>query len=96
MTKTEYQMRMDDCSEFEIRAAKIHQYSFAELIRNVRRNPSELNLMLLGYWFERYDSYFSWNGEYFDTHHELNGQNLYPVYEKMDDDSYELVGYELR
>ena len=52
--------------------------------------PEDLNA--LGEWFELYGDRY-WNGEYFSIE---GGIRLYPIYHEVDDDEFEIVGYELR
>lgn len=43
----------------------------------------------LGEWFRNYGDMY-WNGEYYDAD---DGFRLYPIYEKADEDEFELRGY---
>lgn len=55
-------------------------------------NASQEDINALGEWFNDYGCKF-WNGECFD----IDGNHaLYPVYKEVDEDDFELVGYEIR
>ena len=45
----------------------------------------------LGEWFEKYGDRY-WNGEFFDA----DGLRLFPVYVEVDEDQFEITGYEVR
>lgn len=45
----------------------------------------------LGKWFELFGETY-WNGEYYDA----DGAEIWPVYKKISEDDFELVGYEIR
>ena len=46
----------------------------------------------LGEWFEQYGMDF-WNGEYFEID---RGHRLFRVYKEVDEDEFEVTGYEIR
>jgi hypothetical protein len=50
------------------------------------------DLSALGEWFELYGDRY-WNGEYFRVE---GGHRLYPIYEEVEEDEFEIKGYELR
>ena len=73
--------------------AKYAYNDYNELLEAVKNNRSEENIKALAEWFERYGRDF-WNGEYYDVS-EI-GDRLYPIYEEIGEDDYEIVGWELR
>ena len=45
----------------------------------------------MGEWFDHYGNDY-WNGEYYDA----DDLRIYPVYKEVEEDEYELIGYEAR
>lgn len=69
------------------------RYDYAELREAaIKFNATTEEVNALGEWFERYGR-DSWNGEYFDAD---DGYRLFPVYKEVDEDEFELVGYEFK
>ena len=66
-------------------------YSYAELKSAVMENASEENINALGEWFADYGTAY-WNGECYDADDFL----LYPIYVEVEEDEYEVRGYEIR
>lgn len=65
-------------------------YNYEELrAKALEGNQDDINA--LGEWFNEHGLDY-WNGERFDA----DGFSLYPVYEEVGEDEYELKGYELR
>ena len=62
-----------------------------ELKAAVIANASEENVNALGEWFDHYGSDY-WNGEYYDA----DDLRIYPVYKEVEEDEYEIIGYEVR
>ena len=55
-------------------------------------NATQADIDALGEWFQVHGQRY-WNGEYFDAD---GGVRVYPVYQEIAQDEYELTGYELR
>lgn len=70
------------------------RYDYKELVDSVLNDASTENVNNLAEWLERYGNRW-WNGFCFDTSKDLNGLNVYPVYKEIDEDEYEVVGYQL-
>lgn len=66
-------------------------YDYIEL-REKAINGDQNAVNELGEWFSNYGGMY-WNGEYYDAD---DGYRLYPIYEEVDEDDYELKGWELR
>jgi len=66
-------------------------YDYEEL-RTRAINGDQNAVNELGEWFSNYGMRY-WNGECYDTD---DGFRLYPIYEEVDENEYELRGYELR
>ncbi|MGN0488029.1 MAG: hypothetical protein ACI4HO_02070 [Ruminococcus sp.] len=68
-------------------------YDYNELKNNaLKPNAKQDDINALGEWFEQYgDSY--WNGEYFEIDSE---HRLYPQYKEIDEDEFEITGYEIK
>ena len=66
---------------------------FDELKKNAIESGTLEDCELLAQWLLEFDSKHSWNGEFFtiDKDH-----RMYPVYKQIDEDEYEIVGYEIR
>lgn len=64
------------------------------LLQAVKENPSEKNVKDLAEWLDYYDPR-SWNGEYYDAdgHDKIR---IFPIYTEIDEDEFEITGYELR
>ena len=56
----------------------------------VKPGATQEDINALGEWFHLNGSDF-WNGESYDAD---NGLRLYPVYQPIDDDDSEIIGYE--
>ena len=69
----------------------INYYSYEELKAAVIADASESNVNALGEWFSSYGSDY-WNGEYYDA----DDLRVFPVLREVDEDEFEIVGYELR
>lgn len=69
----------------------MNRYSYEELLNAVKTAATEENVNALGEWFNSYGMDY-WNGEYYDA----DGIRIYPVYTEVDEDEYELTGYEIR
>lgn len=68
-------------------------YRYQELRQKaVAPNATQEDVNELGRWFEAYGSRF-WNGESYGIDDNLR---LYPIYKQVDEDNYEIVGYEIR
>lgn len=66
---------------------------YAELrLKALNELAEQEDIDRLGRWFELYDGNDSWNGECYD----VEGRNLYPVYKQIDEDEFEIIGYEFR
>lgn len=69
----------------------ISAYNYEELrAAALAPNATQDDIDALGEWFSRYGSTY-WNGEYYDA----DGVCVRPVYKKIDEDDYELTGYEI-
>ena len=69
----------------------INYYSYEELKAAVIADASRANVNALGEWFSNYGNDY-WNGEYYDA----DDFRLYPVYTEVNEDEFELTGYEIR
>lgn len=69
----------------------MNRYSYSELFEAVKANETPDNVNALGEWFEQYGDRY-WNGEFFDA----DGLRLFPVYVEVDEDQFEITGYEVR
>ena len=69
----------------------MNRYSYSELLEAVKANATPDNVDALGAWFEQYGDRY-WNGEYYDA----DGLRLFPVYVEVDEDQFEITGYEVR
>lgn len=68
-------------------------YNYEEL-KNKALSPSATkeDINALGEWFEQYGDSF-WNGEYY----EIDSNNrLYPQYREIDEDEFEITGFEIK
>ena len=73
---------------------KISRYDFEELKEKaLAYNATEEDLCNLGKWFEKYGAVEYWNGECYEID---NTHSLYPIYDELSDDYFELVGWEIR
>ena len=67
-------------------------YDYRELrAAALASDATQSDIDALGEWFHQYGQRY-WNGEYFDA----NGLRVYPVYQEMEPDEYELTGYEMK
>lgn len=66
-------------------------YEYEEL-RAKALNGNQEDVNALGEWFEQYGDCY-WNGEYYNAD---DGMRLFPVYEEMAEDEWELKRYEFR
>ena len=62
-------------------------YDYEEL-RAKALNGKQEDIDALGEWLEQHGEKY-WNGEYYDA----DGLRVYPVYNELDEDEYELTGY---
>lgn len=69
----------------------MNRYSYSERLEAVKANETPDNVNALGEWFEQYGDRY-WNGEFFDA----DGLRLFPVYVEVDEDQFEITGYEVR
>lgn len=67
------------------------RYDYEELRARALSGKQE-DVDALGEWFSKYGDRY-WNVEYYDAD---DGFRLYPIYEEVDEDEFELRGYELR
>ena len=68
-------------------------YDYRELrAAALSSDATQADIDALGEWFHQYGQRY-WNGEYFDAN---DGLRVYPVYQEMEPDEYELTGYEMR
>lgn len=67
-----------------------NRYQYAELRAAAIAEPTSENLAALGEWFESYGM-DNWNGEYYDA----DGYQLRPIYKEIEEDIFEVTGYEL-
>lgn len=67
-------------------------YDYQELENNAMNRGTQEDLNALGEWFERFGSKF-WNGESYKIN---SSYNLYPIYQEIDEDNFEIIGYEIR
>ena len=72
----------------------VGEYDFENLAKRAITEKSEDAINDLAEWFVRYDLN-SWNGENYTF--KMNGRkwHLTPVYEEVEEDSFEIVGWEL-
>lgn len=67
------------------------RYDYNRLKAAVEGNPTQANIDALGEWFSNWGiDYF--NGEYYDA----ENFRIYPVFEEVEEDEFELKGYEIR
>jgi hypothetical protein len=66
-------------------------YDYNEL-RTRAINGDQNAVNELGVWFDIFGKIY-WNGQYYDVH---DGYRLYPIYEEVYVEQYELKGWELR
>lgn len=75
--------------------------SYKELRENaLKPTATQEDINALGEWFSQYGNMY-WNGEYYDISDKEAksgeyGFRLYPVYKEVDEDEYELIGWEIR
>ena len=68
-------------------------YDYQELKEKaLSADATQEDINSLGDWFEQYGDRY-WNGEYFRVE---NGIHLYRIEEEVDEDEWEVKGYELR
>lgn len=68
-------------------------YNYQELRQKaVAPNATQEDVNALGAWFLRHGEKF-WNGESYDMG---DGLRIFPIWEEIDEDNYEIVGYEIR
>lgn len=70
----------------------VSYFDFDELAAKALETRDPADLAALGEWFERYGNEY-WNGECYtiDSSHDL-----VPVYEEVELDDFQIVGYEIR
>lgn len=68
-------------------------YDYEELAaKAMAADATQEDINALGAWFEEHGNCY-WNGESF----EIDSTNrLYPVYQEVEEDEFELTGYEIR
>lgn len=64
-------------------------YDYEELKRKALESESEEDINSLGEWFLNYGDN-QWNGHYYEID---NNNILYPVYNEIEEDNYELTGF---
>lgn len=68
-------------------------YDYEELKNKaLSADATQDDINTLGEWFECFGGRY-WNGEYYSVE---NGIHLYPVCHEVDEDEWEIVGYELK
>ena len=68
-------------------------YDYEELKNKaLSTDATQDDINALSEWFEQYGDRY-WNGEYFSVE---NGIRLYRIEKEVDDDEFEIAGYELR
>lgn len=68
-------------------------YDYKELREKaVRFGAQQEDIDALGKWFDKYGIDY-WNGDYFDAD---DNYHLYPIYEELGNDCYEVNHYEFR
>lgn len=70
----------------------INYYSYTELAEKALATKSPEDCANLGYWFERWGRDY-WNGECYNID---SAHDLYPVYKEVEDDEYDIEGWEIR
>lgn len=73
----------------------VTEYNYDELLaKALDPKAAQVNIDALGEWFERFGNWRQdWNGEYWA----IDGQlRLYPIWEQVDDDDFNCIGYEIR
>lgn len=71
----------------------MNRYDYEELKEKVlSAEATQEDINNLGEWFEQYGDRY-WNGEYYSVE---NGIHLYRIEEEVDEDEWEIKGYELR
>lgn len=66
-------------------------YGYHELKTAVKTDATQENVNALGEWFACFGGRY-WNGEFYNA----DDCCIYPVYEEIGEDEFELIGYELR
>ena len=68
-------------------------YDYEELKNKaLSTDATQDDINALGEWFEQYGDRY-WNGEYFSVE---NGIRLYRIEKEVDEDEFEITGYELK
>lgn len=69
------------------------RYDYEELaVKALAFDATQEDINALGDWFEEHGNCY-WNGEYFEMD---SANRLYPIYQEVEEDEFELVGYEIR
>ena len=70
----------------------ISYYDYEELAAKALETNATADLEALGEWFNQYGRDY-WNGECYtiDSSHDL-----FPIYEEVEEDDFQIVGYEIR
>lgn len=66
-------------------------YDYENLKKAVQDNPTQANINALGEWFSEFGMDY-WNGSYYDA----DSFRVFPVYEEIEEDEFDLKGYEIR
>ena len=71
----------------------MNPYDYEELAaKALEPDATQEDINALGEWFQSFGAEY-WNGEYFDID---DTHRLYPVYAEVEEDEYEITGYEIR
>ena len=69
-----------------------NRYSYSELLTAATGpNATQSDIDTLGSWFADFGTQY-WNGECY----EAGAYNVFPIFEEVEEDQYEVVRYELR
>lgn len=80
-------------AEREITMTYINYYNYKELREKaLSADATQEDINSLGEWFEQYGDEY-WNGEYYNAD---DGVRVYPIVKEVDEDEYEITGYEIR
>jgi hypothetical protein len=67
------------------------RYDYQELREKLNGKHTQDDVNALGEWLSQYGD-DSWNGEYYDA----DGLKIFPVYNQISEDEFDLVGYEIK
>lgn len=69
-----------------------NEYSYKEAVSAALKDPTDENVQFLADWFEMYGQRY-WNGECYL----IDGFNrLFPIYKEVEEDEFEIVGWEIK